>query len=908
MKSKRFQIDPETLKLIQVVEATEDEKSRLGAIAGLADAGGMNEARVLIETFERSMWRETKIAIIQALGRIRHERSLEFLCRLAADHNDYGLASEAVLALGALDHPVGGEFLASIVRKPNHPLLREALTALANQNFFPCESEIAAIIEHKNTDIPQSVRQNGIIAAGLRGYRRFLPLISGIIESRQAGPLFNTAIMALGRIGNHDSLVTLGQIDTRYRSFAHQLKLSAIDHLRLSCGYTVEDAVQGILEAKTPDTIKQAWIVLGQFDQLAAKEALHVLGGDGNRILNAMERVHFFNPKNLQSDFGFLSEHVKDLPSGVFAALGRLHALHHSPQVIINALRKVNDHFLIRFAALIWIDKAWESMVDIVGDAEADISQRQNALNSLVAQHYMSGLSDDSRDLIGKRLIKLLESLDPGDLSSRVIRSLGQLKYSGADALNFLRERLKSSLQVEATYSALALCESDDAMKIITKRLRQICSSPGAAEEIRTAIHSLARSEVSFDASCLAQLAPDLLVEMQLPILKILTLSPVPELTEFLATRLRDGDFQVKILAIAAAKHHQTNEISELLLQYLDHPNAALAGRALDSLVTGFGAREHLRVFDRLRSRPTDEILYRKVFRSLTPKKTDSYKDVLASLDILIRERKGVMADQDMTQIALNLRDNLAVIGALHGESGKGSKLENAKDADRHAIDASLASHLRGFEQYSATIKSVLRSGEVTWQNPELFDARVDKSTVLVQYVKAIDLVLQEKIGSQMFLGQGAQFLQKMQSRVIRLELDEESGWDGELVNALDCGMHFSRDSFPSHKMMSLCRAIMTGQIVKEQYKIVDGLRAWSILLLLFARSFKFRGQNMESLFPSMKSVNDGICRIARAMNDLQEARNRAAHRGTVLEKDNIKELRDLSTSVLNDLALHFSV
>ncbi|MEI6833037.1 MAG: hypothetical protein WCL28_03520 [bacterium] len=94
---------------------------------------------------------------------------------------------------------------------------------------------------------------------------------------------------------------------------------------------------------------------------------------------------------------------------------------------------------------------------------------------------------------------------------------------------------------------------------------------------------------------------------------------------------------------------------------------------------------------------------------------------------------------------------------------------------------------------------------------------------------------------------------------------------------------------------------------VKEDAVEFSGLQASAILLLLFGRSFKFRGQAMDSLFPMLKSSNDGVCRIARAMNDLQEARNRAAHRGTVLEKDNMKELRDLSAALLNDLDHHFS-
>jgi hypothetical protein len=117
--------------------------------------------------------------------------------------------------------------------------------------------------------------------------------------------------------------------------------------------------------------------------------------------------------------------------------------------------------------------------------------------------------------------------------------------------------------------------------------------------------------------------------------------------------------------------------------------------------------------------------------------------------------------------------------------------------------------------------------------------------------------------------------------------------------------MYFSRDSFPAHKLALICRSVMTGLVMKEQYRVVDGLRAWALLLLLFGRSFKYRGQILEPLFPLAKSSSDGICRIARAMNELQEARNKAAHRGTMLDMSNMQETRDLCASLLNDLDAH---
>ena len=66
MAAKRFQLDPETLELLQVIESSDEDDQRRSAIMDLARRGGMNAARILTETFERCMWRSTKFSIIQA--------------------------------------------------------------------------------------------------------------------------------------------------------------------------------------------------------------------------------------------------------------------------------------------------------------------------------------------------------------------------------------------------------------------------------------------------------------------------------------------------------------------------------------------------------------------------------------------------------------------------------------------------------------------------------------------------------------------------------------------------------------------------------------------------------------------------------------------------------------------------
>ena len=917
MAVKKYQLDQETLKLLNILESSEDDDRRRAAIFGLSDQGGMNAARILIETFERSMWRSTKFAIIQALGNIRHERTTEFLCQMAMGIDDFAMAAEAVLALGQTDDPVAGEFLANITRSPDHPLLREALSALGSMNFFPCQKEVGEFLTKKSAIVPTSVFQNAVLAAGLRGYRKFLNAVKSIALNQPSGPMFNTAVMALGRIGDADALKFLEGIDTRHRVFAHQLKLSAIEHIRLRLGFTIEDAVSAALSATTSSAARQAWQILAAFPDESRSEAIQLLASDAPLSFRAIERLVFFNSEALSDDLKFINDHAGTLSNELFAAIAREHVLVHPRESFLKEVSVHGSGLLIRLLNYVRIEKGEDLLFDILTNHQTPKDLRFSAVNALVAQSLMQGVSFiaiqplavDVRTACGKRLVRLIESEQDDALKARMIRALGQIHYLGPDAVNLLRETLKvPGPLTDAAYAALALCNSDEATKIISKRLRQIIGSAEHRHEVASAVRGLARCDSVADASCLVQLSEETRRDLKPALLKILSGTSVPELTDFVAQSIAEQDFQNRILAIVAAKKHHSSAIWDHLFELLDHPNACVAGRALDTITTSGGQAAHVRLFEKLSERIADENFCRKVFRSLTPRPGDSYEGVLAIIDRLITERPGSLSDQEMLQAALNLRDNLAVIDITNPITADNHTRKNLSHKEKHVIDEVLTRDIRGYSRYSEVVKSVLRSGEVTWQHPELFDARVDKSTVLVQYVKSIDLLLQEKIGSQMFLGQGADFLQKMQSRVVRLELDDDSGYGPDLVTDLDCSLYFSRDSFPAHKLALLCRSVMTGLIMKEQYKVVDGLRAWALLLLIFGRSFKFRGKLIDPLFPLAKSHSDGIARIARAMNDLQDERNRAAHRGTILEMRNMQEMRSLCAALLNDLDVHLQV
>jgi hypothetical protein len=178
----------------------------------------------------------------------------------------------------------------------------------------------------------------------------------------------------------------------------------------------------------------------------------------------------------------------------------------------------------------------------------------------------------------------------------------------------------------------------------------------------------------------------------------------------------------------------------------------------------------------------------------------------------------------------------------------------------------------------------------------------VDKSTVIVEFVKSIDLFLQEKLGGSLFVSPSRDAFTRLQSRVMHLQLDDETISVAKRLRDLQCASHFDVDNFPSHKMLAIARSVATGKILKDQYKAVDGLRAWSLILLMFGREFSFQNQTLGPLLPVKDSRNRNICEIAAVLNRLQEVRNLAAHRGTMLEQESLTQVRGDALKVLSRL------
>ena len=220
-------------------------------------------------------------------------------------------------------------------------------------------------------------------------------------------------------------------------------------------------------------------------------------------------------------------------------------------------------------------------------------------------------------------------------------------------------------------------------------------------------------------------------------------------------------------------------------------------------------------------------------------------------------------------------------------------------DPDVHQLDSELAGYIPGFARYGEMVRSALRSAELTYRHPELFGERVDKASAVVEYVKAIDLLLQQYVGGQLFGYGSGDMVVRMQSRIVQLQLTDVVLPMQRVLRDLQCESFFSSDSFPLGKLSKLAATILSGKIAHDQMRAFDGLRAWSIALLLFGRTFQFRSTPLSPLLKVAAEAGDAACELAAQLNVLQDERNDAAHRGTVVRVTELGELRQRSLAVL---------
>lgn len=141
--------------------------------------------------------------------------------------------------------------------------------------------------------------------------------------------------------------------------------------------------------------------------------------------------------------------------------------------------------------------------------------------------------------------------------------------------------------------------------------------------------------------------------------------------------------------------------------------------------------------------------------------------------------------------------------------------------------------------------------------------------------------------------------LHEFENSIYLVGLHDERPHASKVLTALGLEKHFTAQSLPLHKMTIIAQGIRNGKIVNEHFKVMDGLRAWAIILLIFGRKYG----TSRSLFHFQNVNDDQVIQFCKKLILLQDIRNPLAHRQTEVDFKRLEEVRSEVFLVLN----HFS-
>jgi hypothetical protein len=414
---------------------------------------------------------------------------------------------------------------------------------------------------------------------------------------------------------------------------------------------------------------------------------------------------------------------------------------------------------------------------------------------------------------------------------------------------------------------------------------------------------------------------------------------------------LSSNDFSEIVLALEAARHFQSLNDWAHVFKLIDSDHDAIRSLALERVCRSRQASIQNQLVDCLRSdtRLEAELLLHcfDVFEIDPQDPPLAFAQFLKSASQELRTGEnqqqtepffGPFRRADVRQEATSLAEQIIFVAQNRGRTPNDEGSENSgttqqvkehekehgrehdrkasamslssvllEPSDRELVDSSLKKDLPQFETYSEVLKSVLRNAELPFSHPQIFGDKVDKSTAIIELVKSIDLLLQERVGEPLFLGSRPEVLAKLRSRISRLGLHDIASDNNHTLRILGIEHIFTAELFPSIKLAKLVQSILAGKFVSDQLRILDGLKGWAVFLVLFARPQRMGDSILDPVLEVSQQPPDKVARLAWEMILLQERRNVAAHRGTIIDAADILGLRVQSVSVLAAIDALFS-
>jgi HEAT repeat protein len=912
---------------VRSVETARDLESINSWIELISALDPDEAARALARIYQNSPWRDTKKTVLAAMGPLASARSWQMLIRIAGDSSDLTLAEAAISALVQSPSPVGYQFLIHLIHRPHHPLAATALRAVAAKPWFLNVDRLVNLLQ----SLPPRDRltEQLIIALGQFGNSSHAQYIDVYLEAhslREDRDLHIAALIAGAKIGGKRVLAKIRALPRSDDVSVMELRRMSCDSIELRLRHGTLDAVV-MLATQDPLEVSRAMSLLRE---IPPEKAWQEYQDSGKSLAPASEvwfRAMTHCAEKLQDNLDFLVKQAAHLREESVTLLGAriiyfalredlsspsqnskmgspieasVHTLSKSEKVeldhIIATMQRAGLMPILAQISHPRIANVFLTLMEV-----ADEKEQFTIINHLTVQALTFPKDHAVYHAIVQRFMKIMRTTSSPALGDRAVRALAEVGYREDTFLENLKGMLKAktiSLAAALYYLELAAVSScrPFVLKFLKAELQLIQPDKNS---LRTMLRILGQQLNPNDSELTAPLTSawsKLASHVEVvDLYQLLSQMEIPGSHPWIEDGLKSENILTLLSAIAAARLNQNDAIRENLLALLQHPEPAVRIRAIDALARNQIYPSHkalIQYFEQ--DHKADSHLMLQAFSAIKVNPVANYSSVLAAVRRLTK-RLSLPALSPLRDACESLINHLA---DQSQEIEVSSVLTSV-----HDLDAGLALAVADFPNYSTAIKSVLRNAELIHMRKDIFDHLVDKSSGIVQYVKAIDLLLHERLGARLIAGGAEGMLTKMQSMLYVMGLNDQRVQEANYPQILDAEELFQELSFPAAKFRALCLDIASGRLLHHYHRSVDGLRAWALLLLLYGRNFRQdSGVSITGIFPLQTLRSEKIKPLAKALHALQDRRNDAAHRGTLVDLDQIMKCRAETFLVLNSL------
>lgn len=859
------------------------------AIEKLAATNTFDAARELIQIFYDSQWRETKMFIIKNIVKCSNQRTFEFLIDLVNNSDDIPMAEQVIKSLGLIEFELARKYLVQYYKNGAEHLKPAVVLALAEARDRQLVQQFVTDLEDAYKNKCQYLTKNLIYAVGELKCKEAKKQLIEIIQTAEHKDLLLSALIALGKITRDLNDITIFEMKFSGDTFEYQIYQNVKNQVMLRSNWKAEDYLQKVFEEKAYHPAMP--LELNTFSEADVRAGLDLFATPDKQkpLFDILAKVGFSNTANWYKEF--LSE-FENVNFDLFkSSLSYQHS--DSYLELINSKRdiKSEDWLYLVVTCLPSADKVFAGIFSSNDYKNLSSSEKIVIVNQFVNWGMIYKLDNKKMNLFEKQLEALLFSEPDIVVQSRLIRAFAQMSFDNSKVNSFVKQNLFKNELISSYLFYFDRSPSAAAVNLLECCIENELISSNFCVQIVKALS--AQSAHILDNKKIENYILNLVKinnsnELRKNLNLFLAKFPFAGLKTFVLESLKNPEPLVQLNAVIALKSYSDGKSADDVAKLLQSPIESIRGRALDTLLVMPGLRSRRLAFDYFLTQIDKPDVVEQICRRFEfPESSADY--FFNKISELVGKYPNHSQIIILTEFKEKLFVNLQTDQLLHNEK---------RDTEVLAMDIELSKKISGYNQYDETAKSALRSAELPFVHPEMYSSFVDKSASILGYSKALDIILEKHLGRKILFPRLETRLHEFQNIIHLYELNDMSASFDRVVKNLSLEKYFNQQTLPLHKMCLVGQGILSSKIINEHFKILDGLRAWAVILLLFARKTSL----VQKPLIRLGEDEQQILNLCKKLMWLQDLRNPVAHRQTLSDFKAVEQARNEVIEILSSL------